>query len=1024
MRKQGLAALGAALLAGTLFIAPLRPAEAQKQTAAAAAATPAAANTTAKKPITHDVYDSWRSIQGTRLSRDGAWVAYTLAPQDGDGELIVQSLNGSGGRLYQQARGRAPVITADSKFVVFGIAPRKADLDRAKKEKKPPADQPKPGMGILDLTTGKVVTVERVREFSLSEDGSRYVAYLLDAPKAAAAATPPKTSSPEPALKPQTQEEPQQARPRRAREGARRIAAATGTAAAPPKKKDPGSDLVIRELATDAITVIPEVSDFTWNKPGTWLAYAVSSKTPKGDGAFLRQPEKEAVPLPLLTGAGHYKTLVFNEKGDQVAFLSDRDDYKAETPVFTAYHCRVEGGKDEATAFASARTAGMPPGHVVSDSAGLRFSKDGERLFLGVTPAPTPKAKDAPDPVNVDIWSWKDPFLQPMQKVRAASDRRHSLVAVWHVKNKKLIALGSPEVPDINIRVEAERYLVGVSDQRYRQLVSWDRGYNDVFIVDMRDGARRRLLEKQGGSVSVSPGEKYLIYWTIEGNAWRVQDIAGKKPPVNLTGSLGVSFADERNDRPAAPSSYGVPGWTENDETVLIYDRYDLWEIRPDGSRPPRRVTRGRESGLVFRYASLDPDERTIPTDKPLLLSVTNDRTKATGYYRLAALKQENAVPQKLVMLDKRFFAFQKAKEADTVLFTLSRFEEYPNLHVSRLPDLTDIRKISDANPQQSRYIWGKSELIEYKNADGKTLQAVLTRPENFDPTKKYPLLVYIYETMSQNLHSYSSPGPGTSINVPRYVSNGYIVLRPDIVYTPGYPGESAMKCVLPAIQEVVQRGYIDTARIGIQGHSWGGYQITYLVTRTNLFRAVSAGASVANMVSAYGGIRWGTGMSRAFQYERDQSRIGGAPWEKPLQFIENSPVFWADKVQTPYLTIHNDADGAVPWYQGIEFFTALRRLGKEAYLFNYNGEDHNLISRENQKHWSVHMAEFFDHHLLGAPRPDWMEKGVPYLDRGTRDLRTVFGTAPNPPAESPEGQPPPPVQAEGAKEEKKIGAE
>jgi dipeptidyl aminopeptidase/acylaminoacyl peptidase len=188
--------------------------------------------------------------------------------------------------------------------------------------------------------------------------------------------------------------------------------------------------------------------------------------------------------------------------------------------------------------------------------------------------------------------------------------------------------------------------------------------------------------------------------------------------------------------------------------------------------------------------------------------------------------------------------------------------------------------------------------------------------------------------------------------------------------------------------------GFIDPARIGIQGHSWGGYQITHLITRTNMFRAVEAGASVSNMISAYGGIRWETGRSRAFQYEKTQSRIGAPPWSRPLQFIENSPIFWVEKVQTPYLTMHNDEDGAVPWYQGIEFFSALRRLGKEAYLFNYNGEKHGLTQRETQKHFTVHMAEFFDYYLLGQPRPEWMDKGVRYLDRGTRDLSAIYRTA------------------------------
>jgi len=378
-----------------------------------------------------------------------------------------------------------------------------------------------------------------------------------------------------------------------------------------------------------------------------------------------------------------------------------------------------------------------------------------------------------------------------------------------------------------------------------------------------------------------------------------------------------------------------------------------------------------------------------VPVNKPLLLPTTNDRTRASGFYRLPSLTATTA-PEKVVMLDKAFGAPTKAKSADTLVFTLSRTEEFPDLWIS---DTTfkDMKKVSDANPQQASYVMGKSELIDYVNADGKKLRAMLTKPENFDPNKKYPLMVYIYEELTQGLHSYSAPNVGTSINIPRYVSNGYVVLRPDIVYETGYPGQSAEKCVIPAVQTVLAMGFIDPKRIGIQGHSWGGYQITYLVTRTNMFAAVEAGASVSNMVSAYGGIRWGTGMSRAFQYEKTQSRIGAPPWDAPLQFIENSPIFWVKKVQTPYLTIHNDEDDAVPWQQGIEWISAMRRLGKEAYMFTFNGEHHGLGNRDNMKYWTVHMDEFFDHYLLGKPRPEWMDKGVPYQERGKREVAPLF---------------------------------
>jgi dipeptidyl aminopeptidase/acylaminoacyl peptidase len=277
--------------------------------------------------------------------------------------------------------------------------------------------------------------------------------------------------------------------------------------------------------------------------------------------------------------------------------------------------------------------------------------------------------------------------------------------------------------------------------------------------------------------------------------------------------------------------------------------------------------------------------------------------------------------------------------------------------------------------------------VVHFKNTDGVPLSAALYKPENFDAHKKYPLLVYIYEKLTQNLNHFVSPAPGTSINISYYVSNGYLVLTPDIVYTTGYPGQSALKCVLPAIQALVDRGVVDENAIGIQGHSWGGYQVAYMATQTNRFKAVAAGAPVADMISAYDGIRWGTGLPRQFQYERTQSRIGGSLWQYPTRFIENSPIFWADRVQSPVMILHNDGDTAVPWYQGIEFFLALRRLGKEAYFFNYNGQPHGLQNRADQKDYTIRMQQYFDHFLKGAPAPAWMERGVPYLERDKTEL-------------------------------------
>jgi acetyl esterase/lipase len=920
-----------------------------------------------KKVLTYSAYNGWRSIRGTQVSRDGAWLVYALVPQDADGELVARNLKT--GVEFRSPRGQDPVITADGRFAAFAVAPLKADVDKAKKDKKKPEEMPKAGFGTIDLGTGAVKTVDRVKSFKLAENGSAFVAYLLEAPE-------PKKD----------EKKPEEKREEKAEPGKKKE-----------KKKEPGTDLVIRDLATGKEITVPEVVEYAWNKPGTRIAFGVSSKTPENDGAFIWKAA-DGTPHPLLKGLGNYKGFAFDEKGTQLAFVSDRDDYKSDAPVFKVY--RWTESDRAAVELVPGTFKNIPEGMAASENGKLEFSKDGARLFLGLAPPPKPEPESAPEPVKVDIWNWKDPFLQPMQKARADEDKKRTYRAVVHLaagpkKPAVLVPLASPNMPEIVLSNDAA-VAVGASDLPYRQLISWDRSYSDYALVSLKDGSRKKILEKSPNPAGISPAGRFLYYFNDGDKQWYSCRVADGKTS-NLTSAFGVRLTDETWDMPQEPVPYGVAGWTADDGSILIYDRYDIWEVRPDGTGP-RMITSGtgRRDKIEFRYLKLDPEEKFIPS-KPVLIAATDESTKATGIYRASfapAAKPGGPAPapslEKLIMLDKQLGDLIKAKNAETCVFSLQRFDEFPDLWTAG-PDFKAPRKITDANPQQAEYAWGKSELIRYTNADGRVLPAVLIKPDDFDPSKKYPLMVYIYETMAESLHRYYAPRPGTNINFPRYVSNGYVILMPDIVYETGYPGECALKCVLPAVRKIMEEGYIDPKRIGIQGHSWGGYQISYLITRTNIFAAVEAGASVVDMISAYGGIRWGTGMSRAFQYEKTQSRIGAPPWIRALQYVENSPLFWVEKVQTPYLTIHDDADDAVPWYQGIEFFTALRRLGKEAFMFNFNGEKHGLEERANQKYWTVHLDEFFDHYLKGGPRPDWMDKGVPYLERGKRDIDALF---------------------------------
>ena len=949
--------------------------------------------------MTYDVVDYWRSIGGTRLSDDGQWLAYAVTAPGDDGELIVRNLRSS--QEFKHPRGTGPQFTPDGKFVIFTIAQSKADEEKERLQNRgrgarggeggenpstgsgqaEPAEggrgnqrrqEPRTGLGIMALATGQVTTMDKVGSFRLPEESSTWLAYYKGTGGAggdgAAGGRGGRGAGAPPA-------------------GGRGGQGRGGANAR--DRKQPGSDLILRNLTTGEEVTIPEVTEYVWNKKGSLLAYAVSSNDATKDGAFVRRLPEGAV-TTLHSGKGRYRSITFDDAGQQLAFLSDQAEFEKPVAPYRLYYWKSTEPKG--SELVSASTPGMAKGMVVAENGAPRFSRDGARLFLGTSPPPAPAPDPnatTPEPIAVDLWSTKDPYIQPMQRVRADDERTRNYRAVVHLANRKFVQLATADLPDVNVGDDPNR-AVGTSDLAYRQEVSWDKTYRDYYVIDFKTGDRKEILKHWGSQGQLSPGGQYLLHFDEQTGHWltyRVSDGAR----VNLTERIpNVRFQQEEHDTPNAPGPYGVGGWTDGDRSVLLYDEFDIWEVKPDGTSP-RNITagEGRKARIAFRYRSLDPEERTVPANKPLLLSATDDRTRATGFYRLPAIAATTA-PQKVVMLDKAFGAVNKAKNADTIVFTLSRFEEFPDLWVSDT-NFKDMKKVSTVGAQQNAFVWGKSELIDYINADGKKLRAILTKPDNFDPAKKYPLMVYIYEELTQGLHSYAAPNVSTSINIPRYVSNGYVLLRPDIVYTTGYPGEAAEKCVIPAVNTLVAQGYIDPKRIGIQGHSWGGYQITHLITRTNLFAAVEAGASVSNMISAYGGIRWGSGMVRQFQYEKTQSRIGAPPWDAPLQFIENSPIFWVEKVQTPYLTIHNDADDAVPWYQGIEFITALRRLGKEGYMFNYNGELHGLRNRDNQKHWTVHMDEFFDHYLLGKPRPEWMDKGVPFLERGKRDVAPMF---------------------------------
>lgn len=968
----------------------------------------AAASAETPRPLSHKDYDSWRIITGQEISRDGKWVAYAYMSEDADGEVIVKSLSTSkeyripAGNLPQppivppaemnpEAPPKPPSVkmrfSGDGQWLAISTFPLKAEVDQARKDKKKPDQMPKKSLAIVKLENGQAERIANVKSFDLPEKGAAWLAYLAEA-KPESKVDPKQDATPE--VKPGTAPDIDQAEE------------TSGNGGGAPKKEY-GTELTLRHLGgSEPVRTLADVLDFGLTRDAGVLWFTTSSKKEDDNGVYSLTPGSADTQAALLKGKGKYTKVSWDRAQSQMAFFSDRDDAASKTPKVKVYFWERRAAS--ATELVSAATPGFPQGMVVGEKGALAFSKDGKRLYVpSATPPRTPrdpKVEPAPEEkVAMDLWRWNDDYVQPMQKIRAKQELTRTYRNSFDLATKKLVSLAAPDLPTV-VMNDSGASAIGLDDRPYRQRVDYDGSYVDLYLVDGSTGARTLVQKEQrsgGGPAQVhwSPSGRFAAFYRDK-HWYAVDSPTGALR--NLTEKLPVAFFDEQNDVPEAPPSYGFGGWTR-DGAALLYDRFDVWRVPADGT-PAVNLTSGvgREQKTQFRVVRTDltGDEEEVDLGldpaKPLTLRGENEMTRATGFFRASCAAA--SAPQMLLWKDAAWRYVARAKDAEVFLVTASRFDEYPDLHVAG-PDFHKPKRISSGGEQMKQFTWGTAELIRFENADGVPLQATLFKPANFDAKKKYPLIVYIYERLTQNVHNFVNPAPGHNINTSYYVSNGYLVLQPDIEYTIGQPGQSALKCVLPAVQAVVDRGFVDEKSIGIQGHSWGGYQIAYMVGQTTRFRAAESGAPVGNMTSAYSGIRWGSGLPRQFQYEHSQSRIGKTIFDDPAKFIENSPVFHARRVTTPMLILHNDNDDAVPWYQGIEFFLALRRNGKEAYLLNYNGEYHGLRRRADQKDYTVRMQQFFDHFLKGAPAPEWMEKGVPYIDREDEKLKFQSGPEP-----------------------------
>ena len=629
----------------------------------------------------------------------------------------------------------------------------------------------------------------------------------------------------------------------------------------------------------------------------------------------------------------------------------------------------------------------MPKDWVISENQAPNFSKNGKQLYFGV--APKTIAKDtaliANDHAILDVWSYKDDYLKTIQLKNLNKDLKKSYDAVLQTEKPELLTtLSHPKMDSIAIINEGNApFSLGISNNDSRAESQWTGAEKkNYYIVNNLTGEATEFLKNLNGRIYPSPLGKFMVYFNRENGNWYAYDI-DKKSTTQLNKGLAVKFTDEEFDMPDYPNSYGLEGFTDKDFSVIIKDRYDLWEFYLDGKTAPKNITNGfgRKNKISFDTYQLDKDIRSFNRNVEMYLFAFNEDNKQSGIFKTKIATAKN--PEQLQMGD--FYGYKnlmKAKNAEVYSYTKETYQEAPNVYIS--DNFKTENKISNINAQQSQYNWGTTELISWTTPKGYQSKGILYKPEDFDPNKKYPMIVYFYEKLSDGLNRYIAPAPTPSrLNIPYFVSNGYLVFTPDISYEDGHPGQSAVEFINSGVEYLKKNSWVNSKKIGIQGQSWGGYQVSYLITQNDMYAAAWAGAPVVNMTSAYGGIRWSSGMNRQFQYEKSQSRIGKTLWEAPELYLENSPLFHLDKVTTPVVIMSNDKDGAVPWYQGIEMFTALRRLDKKVWLLNYNNDDHNLTKRQNKKDIQIREQQFFDYYLKDAKAPVWMTRGIPSTLKG-----------------------------------------
>lgn len=958
-------ALSAAIISA---IAPPALAQSNSGDSSAVGTAATASASGSLKVLTLADYGRWNRITSTALSPDGKWMSYAYQPNDGDATLYIRQLDGD--KLYTIPVGSAPVFSDDSRWVGYFVSP---------------PEKPAGGTGAVAGAGVGAGGGRGGRGGGTGGAGGGAGRGAAPAAPGGAAPAPPVRRFELLALATGEKTPIANAATFKFAKGSKALSIRMNKAQA--GSANSGADLIVRDLASGAMRNIGNVNLYEFDNRGTVLAYTVDALERNGNGVYLLNPTSGETSA-LNTSAVDYGQLSWSDEGaNLVALRGDKATGMRQSANTLLAWKNVSVGSPTLIEWNPATDNAFPSEYVLSEYTAPRWSKDGSQLFVGIKEQEPEIAAADSLKANVDVWHWKDVETQATQMLRLNQDRRSTYGGVVTLSPMKFVRLADTSMRTV-VTTANGKWGIGRDDAGYRADPMNTQNRADYYRVNVADGARTLIARNLTRTYGTSPDSKWFLYLKDQHIiAYNLDDATS----FVLDASAKRTFVDLDDDHAADKPLYGIAGWARDGRSVLN-DEYDIWQLPLDPSGKPVNLTNGmgQSQQIVFRLARLTggggrggrgvgggaaADDEGIDLSKPLFISAYGERTKKFGYFEATAGK----APKALIWEDKQVGQAVKADSADRVIFTEQTFSEFPDYWVTST-HFDAPRKVTDANPFLKEYAWGSKVLFDYKNSRGKQLQGTLTLPANYEPGKKYPMIVYQYEIMSNTHHTFSMPVYDDRPHMSTYASNGYIVMQPDIVYEIGKPGTSALDCVTAATKKVIEMGYADPKHIGLQGHSWGGYESSFIVTQTDIFAAVVTGAPLTNYISMNNILYKQSGSLNSALLETGQGRMGEnvTPYNNRALWVSQSPIEHVRNIKTPFLILQGTADGAVDWNQGLEFFNAARRNGKEVIFLSYPNEPHHLAIKENQKDFQVRMKQYFDHYLMDKPAPKWMTDGLP----------------------------------------------